>query len=452
MALDAPKQVLQSIGNYDLLEKIADGGMGTVYRGRQRDTGEIVAVKIVAPHLLGNEVLLKRFEQEYNAARQLNHRHIVRALEYNGTASTPFLVMEYVDGESLGQKLEREGRMPEADAKHVIAQIARALHRAHREKLIHRDVKPDNILVTHDGQAKLTDLGLVKEVETDLNLTRTGRGLGTPNFMAPEQFKNAKNVDPRCDIYSLAATLYMMITGEMPFLASGPLETYMKKRNNDLKPPRELVPSLSERIDWAIRRAMSPEPELRPATCREFVEDLYGRSTRKTVSNKVAGEPDVWYLVYKDRSGVMHTVKGGTAGIRRSIKEGLLGDTEEVRASRTKKGSFQRLRNWAEFRDLLIVPAPLGEGRGTRDDGRGKQGSPGLSRTVPLAQVLSPSSPRPGKAPEPAGVDSGLVPQIDLGKRRSAVWPEWTQWCLVLLLMALSAVAGFLLLPFLNKH
>src|SRR5262249_34870638 len=144
----------------------------------------------------------------------------------------PYLVMEFVEGETLGQRIEREGRLTEDEAIRVIAQVAQGLQKAHRLGLVHRDVKPDNILLTRDGQAKLTDLGLVKDADSDLNLTRTGRGLGTPIFMAPEQFRRAKDADARCDIYSLAATLYMMVTGTLPFEACGPLDAWMKKINN----------------------------------------------------------------------------------------------------------------------------------------------------------------------------------------------------------------------------
>ena len=164
-------------------------------------------------------------------------------------------------------------------------------------------MKPDNILVTPEGVAKLADLGLVKETDADLNLTKTGRGLGTPHFMAPEQFRNAKNADPRCDIYSLGATLYQMVTGELPFRSSGPLEAWMKKVQNDLTPPRKITPGLSERVDWAIRRAMAVQPDHRPTTCREFVEDLTGHSTRRvptTERRRRAGE--LWYLVYMDEA------------------------------------------------------------------------------------------------------------------------------------------------------
>ena len=339
-ALDTSKPVLLTIGRYDLFEKIAEGGMGTVYKALDKSSGQIVAIKVVPPQVAKNPVLMKRFEQEYAAANTLQHPNIVRALEFGTHNSSPYLVMEYVDGDTLGQRIERDGKISETEAIKLIGQVAQALHKAHKQGLIHRDVKPDNVLVTSDGVAKLVDLGLVKELETDLNLTRTGRGLGTPHFMAPEQFRNAKNADARCDIYSLAATLYHMVTGELPFKSSGPLDAWMKKINNELVPARELVPDLSERVDWALRRAMSVDPEHRPATCREFVEDLTGRSTRKLAPSAEIPVQDTWYLVYTDDDNVTRTVRGTLQGIRRSLKDGVLGDASNIRAARSKSGPF----------------------------------------------------------------------------------------------------------------
>src|SRR5438105_1763432 len=325
MGLDPSKPTQQSIGKYDILEMIAEGGMGTVFKGRNRETGDIVAIKIVPPSAAKNPTLLRRFEREFTTARALNHPNIVKAIEFDGTCPTPFLVMEYVDGESLGQKIERDGKLPEDDAVRIIAEVSQGLHRAHKQGLIHRDVKPDNVLLAADGKPKLTDLKLVKEIDDDFNLTKTGRGLDTPHFMAPEQFRDAKNADVRCDIYSLGATLYMMVTGQMPFGNTSALDCYMKKTRNDLTPPQELAPELSERVDWAIRRAMSPNPDQRPSSCREFVEDLYGKSTRPqsrpTTDAEALSEHDVWYLVYHDETGESHTVKGGTEGIRRALRE-----------------------------------------------------------------------------------------------------------------------------------
>src|SRR5262249_43933827 len=160
--LDTSRPAMQSVGSYDLIEKVAEGGMGAIYRARHRQTGQVVAIKVMSAHIASNTVLLKRFEQEFKAASRLDHPNIVRAIDYGDPGSTPFLVMEFVEGESLGQKLERDGRLPETEAIRLIAQVAQGLHRAHKQGLIHRDVKPDNILITPDGQAKLADLGLVK--------------------------------------------------------------------------------------------------------------------------------------------------------------------------------------------------------------------------------------------------------------------------------------------------
>src|SRR5262245_29177176 len=196
MGLEVPNPVpAQSIGSYDLLYKIAECWMGTVYKGRHRDTGLVVAIKIVPATTARNSTLLKRFEREFVSARALDHPNVVKAIEFNGATATPFLVMEYVDGVSLGQRIERDGPLTEEDSIRLIAQVAHGLYSAHKQGLIHRDVKPDNVLINTEGQAKLTDLGLVRDTGDDYNLTRTGRGLGTPHFMAPEQFCDAKNAD-----------------------------------------------------------------------------------------------------------------------------------------------------------------------------------------------------------------------------------------------------------------
>jgi len=332
--------------------------MGLVFKARHQQTGQVVAIKVVPPNMTKNDVVKKRFENEFKAASKLDHPNIIHGIETGMTNGRAYLVMEFVDGESLGQKIERDGPLPEAEAVRLIIQAGQALHYAHQQGLIHRDVKPDNLLITQEGQVKLADLGLVKELENDLNLTRTGRGLGTPHFMAPEQFRNAKNADVRCDVYSLGATLYQAVTGELPFKGSvGPLDALMKKMKDDLPPPRKLRPELSERTEEAIRRAMSADPSRRPASCQEFVEDLTGQSRPKTPAVEDSGVTlpagDLWYLVYRDQAGQTHTVKGTTSVVRRKLVDGQLGDVSLVRACRTKLGPFEGLRHYAEFRDLI---------------------------------------------------------------------------------------------------
>jgi serine/threonine protein kinase len=354
------------------------------------------------------------------------------------------MIMEYVDGESLGQRLEREGRLTEQEALRIICQVAQGLQKAHKQGLVHRDVKPDNILLAQDGQAKLADLGLVKEIDAELNLTRTGRGLGTPHFMAPEQFRRAKYADARCDVYSLAATLYMTVTGELPFKSCGPLDAWMRKINNQLSPARELVPELSERVDWAIRRAMSADPNQRPSSCREFVEDLTGRNTRRLHPLPDAEEAsDVWHLSYTDEEGVVHNVRSNLDGIRRSLREGLLGDASNVRASRTRGGPFESLRQHPEFRDLVVeagtrtlatqvstrTPSPVTP---LETQPLLKEGTANDAPALPAAETVDPIIPD-----EPPLIDLG-----DLGNRR-----DWLLWLGVGIVATTAAFIGYKLLP-----
>jgi len=377
MATDT--RINRIIGNYELIVKIAEGGMGAVYKGRNRTTGEIVAIKIVPADTARNPLLLKRFEQEFKAASLIDHPHVVKAIDYCGHGASPFLVMEFVDGRSLGARIEADGPIPEDEAIRIIGQVCEGLHRAHKQGLIHRDVKPDNILLTQENLAKLTDLGLVKDVEGEMNLTKTGRGLGTPHFMAPEQFRNAKNADVRCDVYSLGATLYTMVTGEIPFDKTSPLDCWLKKTKNDFDTPKARMPGLSERIDWAICRAMHHDAAKRPANCREFMEDVLGTGWRtmqqgssgnvtvgaKSNGRAVPGLPmnteppisptdDIWYMVYKDAEARTHTVKGSTRSIRKNLLTGALGNLASIIVSRTKTGQFQPLGTIPEFRDLAL--------------------------------------------------------------------------------------------------
>ncbi len=357
MSTESPTARRQ-IGEYVLLDKIAEGGMGAVYRGRKAAGGPVVAIKVIPHETARNKLLMKRFEQEFRAAALIDHPNVVRALDYSGAPPVPFLVMEYVHGQTLGELVEKAGRMPEADAIRVLAQVCDGLHAAHKQGLIHRDVKPDNVLVTADLTAKLTDLGLVRDVESDDNLTRTGKGLGTPHYMAPEQFRNAKHVDVRSDVYSLGATLYMAVTGQVPFDRSSPLDCWMKKTRDELPTAKALVPGLSERTDFTIRRAMRANPAERQTSCREFMEDLLGeawksRAGANSGTHFTPAADDLWYMVFYD-CGFPKTVKGTTDTVRRNVKAGVLGDLSIILVSRTKAGPFSPLRSVAEFRDLIL--------------------------------------------------------------------------------------------------
>lgn len=264
----------RTVGKYQVVAKLAEGAMSSVYKARDPSTGQMVAVKVASAATTREPVLLKRFEQEYRSTSNLSHPNIVRGLDFGWEGNRPFIVMELIDGEDMWTRIERLGKLTEGEAVEYITQVARGLHEAHKNGIIHRDIKPDNILLTSDGQAKLADLGLSKDLESNQSLTCTQRGLGTPNFIAPEQFGNAKHAGVRCDIYALGATLYMALTGKMPFDSPGLAQTLKRKLANDLVAPRKLVPTVSERVDWAVRRAVLADPERRFATCPEFVAAL----------------------------------------------------------------------------------------------------------------------------------------------------------------------------------
>ncbi len=268
------RDALPTVEGHELVEVIARGGMGTVYRARRHDNGQAVAVKILASEYVTSSVARSRFEQEFRTASRLDHPNIVRGIDCGQSETGPYFVMELVDGESLGDRIAREGPLPPAEALRLIVQIAAALEYAHKEGLIHRDVKPDNILLTPDGRARLTDFGLVKHQDEDLDLTVPGRGLGTPNFVAPEQLANAKSADRRCDVYGLGATLYAAVTGRCPFAARTTIQVLKKKSLNELIRPRQLAPTLSSRLEEVILQAMHPDSGQRYGSCAEFLQWL----------------------------------------------------------------------------------------------------------------------------------------------------------------------------------
>jgi serine/threonine protein kinase len=273
MALSTPHP---TIGKYQIVAKLADGSMGTVYKACDPSTGATVAIKVAASAVVRDKVLLQRFEQEFRITSNLHHPNIVRGLEFGWDGPKPYIVLEYIDGEDLWSRIERLGRIPEAEAVDIIRQVAEGLHEAHKHGIIHRDIKPDNVWLTSDGQAKLADLGLSKDQDDDAGLTRPARGLGTPNFIAPEQFGDAKNATVRCDIYSLGTTIYMALTGQLPFAGPNLTSIMTQKLANDLVSPRSLVPTLSEHVEWAVRRAIQADPRRRHASCPEFIAALTG--------------------------------------------------------------------------------------------------------------------------------------------------------------------------------
>lgn len=281
-ATSIPAREHKVVGRYELVEQISNGSMGNVFRARDRESGATVALKLFTSVVSANEKFGQRISREIGAASKLDHPNIVRVLEFGKDTGRAFFAMEFVEGTSLGQLIENGGKVEEDDAVRIITQVAQALHYAHNRRVIHRDVKPDNVLVRPDGHVKLTDFGLAKDGDDERELTRAATGLGTPHFMSPEQYEDARNATALSDVYSLGATLYTAVTGKLPFADCTSLVALAKKAKGDIPSPRDLVPSLSEHVDNAIRRAMHPDPAKRPLTCLHFIQLLSeGRKSRK---------------------------------------------------------------------------------------------------------------------------------------------------------------------------
>lgn len=261
------------LGQYDLLAPLGKGGMGTVYRAVNRESGATVAIKLISSASASNPLLLRRFEQEGQAASRLIHPNIVRGLDFGIEEGRPYLVMELVEGGSLGQQVFQQGYLAPARVVRIAQQIGSALDLAHQHQLIHRDVKPENILLGADGQAKLADLGLVKDLNAEDVLTKSGTWLGSITYMAPEQFGDARHARGSCDVYGLGASLYYAFTGVAPF-SGGNLTVLGQKLKGDFKPPSQLLPSLAKQIDTALARALDPEPTRRPTSCAELASLL----------------------------------------------------------------------------------------------------------------------------------------------------------------------------------
>ncbi len=312
----AQARKLPTSKRYEFGDPIGDGGAGTVYRARCRETGRAVAVKVLKQSLAENETQHQRLAQEFRAATQLEHPNIVRALEMETDGRTSFLVYELIDGVDLTTLIQQSGRLSEDAAVRVVTQVAQALHYAHARQVVHRDVKPDNILVRPDGRAKLTDFGLAKDYNHDLDLTRAASGLGTPNYMAPEQFADAKSAGPACDVYSLGATLYAAVTGLTPFPGKTPLAILaLKEKANELPSARAAAPDVSPRVDAAIRAALHPDAAARPASCLDFFRLLIA-PRRAAAGPAPPGADD-------RRAGVRHPLVIGTrAGVDTAVAAG----------------------------------------------------------------------------------------------------------------------------------
>jgi serine/threonine-protein kinase len=265
----------QQIPGYQLLEKLGQGSMGVVYKARQISLNRVVAVKVLHPRLAARPELLERLEHEAHLAARLSHNNIVQAIDVGSAGSLHYFVMELVEGKTIREELDAGKVYAEREAVEVILQVAQALGHAHKRGLLHRDVKPANIVLTTEGIAKLADLGLARTTQGD-KMAESERGLliGTPYYIAPEQVEEGKAVDGRADLYSLGATLYHMVTGQPPFAHKGVEAVLDAHLHEELTPPDHINPNLSAGLGEVVELLLAKDRKHRYRNADDLVIDL----------------------------------------------------------------------------------------------------------------------------------------------------------------------------------
>ncbi len=263
------------IQNYRILARIGHGAMGSVFKALQVSMDRVVALKVLAPKYGQNQKFVERFFREARAVAKLNHPNIIQGIDVGESNGIHYFAMEYVDGPTVGQLLRRGGALDEARSVQVTLQTARALEHAQKHGLVHRDIKPDNIMLTRTGQAKLCDLGLAKVTRDDSpDLSEVGVSMGTPNYISPEQARGDVDVDIRSDIYSLGATFFHMITGQVPFFSESAAVVIARHLNEPPRHPRELNPIISEQAAAVALRMLQKDRTRRYQTPSELAADL----------------------------------------------------------------------------------------------------------------------------------------------------------------------------------
>ncbi len=262
------------LGKYKLLKKLGQGGMGEVYLAEDTKLGRQAAIKVLSKALAGKGDFVERFYREARSMARMNHDNAVSVYDVDQDNGVHYVAMEFVDGKSMQGWMDKLGKLSVGDALHVTLRCAEALQVAHNQSMVHRDIKPDNVMLTSKGKVKVADFGLAKATDEDMSMTQSGTGLGTPYYMAPEQARNAKHVDGRTDIYALGITLYYFVTGKLPFSGNSALEVVMNKEKGQFTAARKLNPEVPEKLDLIIDKMIAKDLNIRCKDCGEAIKLL----------------------------------------------------------------------------------------------------------------------------------------------------------------------------------
>ncbi len=387
----------KTLGPYRILEQIGVGGMATVYKAYQPSMDRYVAIKVL-PHYLStqDEQFLKRFQREARAIAKLEHAHILPVYDYGEHESIPYLAMRYVEAGTLKELIAR-GPLALDEINRIVGQVGSALDYAHRLGVIHRDVKPGNVLIDDRGDTYLTDFGLARMMEASQHLTASGVGVGTPAYMSPEQSQGVK-VDHRSDIYSLGVILYEMVTGRVPYEAETPMAVMLKHITDPLPLPRTVAPDVPEAVELVVLKALAKDPAHRYQTAGELVEALT-LAVRKTSSAEVP-QP----------TGAARTAAPVRSDVSLVTRVQKLWQTPRGKAALVGGGvvavvGLGFLLNW-----LLPLPvAIVGPGPGPSTV-EGATATPDtVAQTNPTREPIPTRTPRPTQLPIPTSTPNPLA-------------------------------------------
>ncbi|MCI0684745.1 MAG: protein kinase [Gemmataceae bacterium] len=346
---------LSRIGDYELVREIGRGGMGVVFQARHVRLGRTVALKMILGGSLAAAEDLQRFDTEVAAAAQLQHPNIVALYEVSAHAQQPYFSMEFISGANLAKRLG-SGPMSNRRAAAYLEAVARAVHHAHERGIIHRDLKPANILLDDHDQPKVTDFGLAKVLSTDSGQTRTGAVLGTPSYMAPEQAAGQRTIGPSCDIWSLGAILYEMLTGRPPFRGETAMATLQQVANQDPIPPRMFDPALNPDLETICLKCLEKEPGRRYATAEALADDLRRYLDEEAIAARRHGVVDQALKWSRRKPGQAAAVAIGLASVVAFTVFMIVTHAEERRL-RNQAEQAQRLAQVREeaMRHLLYL-------------------------------------------------------------------------------------------------
>ena len=325
------------LDRYELLEQIGSGGMAIVFRGKDRTLERYVTVKILREEFIGDEEFITRFRSEALAAARLSHPNIVRVYDVGQEGNVYFIVMEYVHGDTLKQAIKEKAPFDTKSKINVSMQIASGIAQAHKNHIIHRDIKPQNILVGTDGIIKVTDFGIARAAN-GATMTTSTTAMGSVHYFSPEQARGGY-VDEKSDIYSLGITMFEMVTGQLPFQANTSVAVAMKQINEELPDIRQYNPKVSASLEMIIRKATRKKADERYATIEEMIQELAAAKNetngmaQKMPSRTRASQPEIQYL-----SAVDNNKKQAEARRMEQARQEELSATEEMMAKQEKQG------------------------------------------------------------------------------------------------------------------